>query len=140
MTHRWWRGLRHTLAPLAFWAASAHAEPVVESLGPGIVRHWPDAQAAAQAPPSIALEHPRAAIGPAPTDLRVRPTFTMEQGGRVVHVATPRGTSLYGTGEVGGRLERAGEVHEVVLIEAQRTRHFADDVLRRRGVAEVSLD
>ena len=105
---RFWRGLQAALAPLAFFGAAAHADPIAESIGDGIVRFWPDSTTQASALPSVALEKPRPAVGPAPAGFPVRPEFRSERGGRIVRIATARGTSLYGAGEVGGRLEHSG--------------------------------
>lgn len=103
------RLLRLILAPFTlFFASVVRAQPVAESLGDGIVRMWPDATAREQTLPSLAIVPPRPALGPAPEGWRVVPQFSMERGGRVVRIATERGTSLYGTGEVGGPLERSG--------------------------------
>lgn len=103
------RLLRLLLAPFAMLFASAsRAEPVAESIGSGIVRVWPDAAARHGALPSVVIQPPRTGLGPAPADWRVWPRFEMARGGRVIRIATERGTSLYGTGEVGGPLERTG--------------------------------
>ncbi|MCC6348842.1 MAG: DUF5110 domain-containing protein [Candidatus Eisenbacteria bacterium] len=108
-TRGWLSLLRALLAPFTlFGAAGAHAQPVAESLGEGLARFWPDAEARGAAPPSLALEAPRAAVGELPAAFRVRPVFSMARGGRVVRVALARGTSLYGTGEVPGPLLRNG--------------------------------
>jgi len=105
----WLNRLRVLLAPFTlFGATGAHAQPVAESLGDGLARFWADAAARDAALPSIALAAPRAAVGALPEGFAVRPAFSMERGGRVVRVAAPRGTSLYGTGEVGGPLLRNG--------------------------------
>jgi len=103
------RLLRLILAPFTLLFASVvRAQPVAESLGDGIVRVWSDAAARQQALPSVAIVPPRPALGPAPSDWRVMPRFSNERGGRVVRIAIDRGTSLYGTGEVGGPLLRNG--------------------------------
>lgn len=105
----WLQRLRFLLAPFTlFGAAGAHAGPVAESLGDGLARFWADATARDTALPSLALAAPRAAVGALPDTFPVRPVFTMERGGRVVRIATPRGTSLYGTGEAAGPLLRNG--------------------------------
>lgn len=103
------RLLRLILAPFTLLFASVvRAQPVAESLGEGVVRVWADAGARDQALPSIAIAPPRPAVGPAPPGWRVMPRFSAERGGRVVRIAIDRGTSLYGTGEVGGPLLRNG--------------------------------
>ena len=103
------RLLRLLLAPFTLLFASVvRAQPVAESIGAGIVRVWPDAAARHQAMPSVCILPARPALGPAPEAWRIMPRFSMERGGRVVRISTDRGTSLYGTGEVGGPLERTG--------------------------------
>lgn len=88
--------------------ASVHAEPVSEAIGDRIVRFHLEASARDAALPSLALDHVLPALGPAPVGFRVRPRFESVAGGRVVRVAVDAGTHLYGTGEVGGPLERTG--------------------------------
>lgn len=108
----WRRILRAALAPLAlvFGVSTAVAAPVAERIGDRIVRYWASEAARTTAPPSVSFVAPRPALGPPPADFAVVPDFTSAQGGRVIRVEVPRGTSLYGTGEVGGRLNRAGRV------------------------------
>ncbi len=96
------------LAQLAFFRG-AHAEEVGESIGDRIVRFWPDDAARTAALPSIALESPLPAIGPVPEAFAVRPVFASAQGGRIMRIAVPRGTALYGLGEAPGRLRRDGQ-------------------------------
>ncbi len=103
------RLFRLLLAPFTMLFASVvRAQPAPEAIGTGIVRVWPDAAARGGALPSACIVPGRPALGPPPADWRVWPRFSMERGGRVVRIATERGTSLYGTGEVGGPLERSG--------------------------------
>ncbi len=106
---RWRRLLQVLLAPFAlFGAGRVHAEPVAEWLGDGIARFWADAAARDAALPSLALLAPPAVRGEVPAGFAVRPVFTLRGGGHVVRIEVPRGTSLYGTGEVPGPLLRNG--------------------------------
>jgi alpha-glucosidase len=91
-----------------FGATGAHAGPIAESLGDGIARFWPDAAARDAALPSLSLAAPRPSLGELPVGFAVRPVFANERGGRVVRVATARGTTFYGTGEAAGPLVRNG--------------------------------
>lgn len=103
------RFLRIALAPFSMALASvARGEPVAESIGMDIVRFWPDDSARRDALPSVTLNPPRPSLGPAPESWRLRPRFKAERGGLIVRIETEPGTSLYGTGEVGGPLERTG--------------------------------
>lgn len=88
--------------------STVSADPVSMSIGYRIVRFDADSAARAGALPSLALERPRAGVGPAPAEFRTAPRFTMRRGGRIARIETGRGTSLYGTGEVGGPLLRNG--------------------------------
>ena len=103
------------LSLASLWPSLARAQAVAapglaESIGDRIVRFHADARARDAAAPSIALEHPRPALGPAPADFPVRPLFASERGGRIVTLEVEPGTSLYGTGEVAGPLQRNGRV------------------------------
>lgn len=84
-------------------------EQDAQLVGPGIARFRPPAMP--ESPPiphSLALNTEPFSLGPVPRDFRAVPDFS-ESGGRiVVRVALPPGTSLYGTGEVPGRLRRNG--------------------------------
>lgn len=99
-------GLAAALALAA--PAAPRAQPVAESVGDRVVRFHADPAAAAAALPSLALERPLAPLGPAPAGVPVAPAFSTARGGRVVRIASPPGTSLYGTGEVAGPLLRNG--------------------------------
>ncbi len=79
-----------------------------EAIGDRIVRFLPESANAASLPPSIALERPWPATGPPPAGFRTRPEYAFARGGHVVRIAIGDGTSLYGTGEVGGPLLRNG--------------------------------
>jgi alpha-glucosidase len=101
----WWRYLQAALA--LFGATAAHADPLAESLGEGIVRYWADAATRDGAPVSVMLAEPRAGTAlAAPTG--VVPRFLDANGGRIVRLDVPRGATLHGTGEVGGPLVRNG--------------------------------
>lgn len=108
MTPRFSRWLQVLLAPFALLGAFPARAMVGETIGERMVRYWPDAAAQQGALPSVILQRAFPGIGPAPEKARTIPEFTNEQGGRVVRVRTERGTSLYGTGEVSGPLERTG--------------------------------
>ncbi|MFN8586589.1 MAG: glycoside hydrolase family 31 protein [Candidatus Eisenbacteria bacterium] len=101
----WARSLHAVLA--LFGATAAHADPLAESLGEGVVRWWADAASRDAAPPSVIVTGAPAAqslargTGPAPR-------FLVKDGGRIVRLDVPRGTTLHGTGEVGGPLVRNG--------------------------------
>ena len=63
--------------------------------------------------PSFAARQAPATTSPLPDDWRVRPRFRSVSDGFQASIATDGGTSLYGTGEVPGALERNGAVNEV---------------------------
>ncbi|MFH1681504.1 MAG: TIM-barrel domain-containing protein [Candidatus Eisenbacteria bacterium] len=88
--------------------ARASAEPEAELIGERIVRFYESEEARANASPSIALDRPRPALGPAPPGFPVRPIFQNLQNRNGVRVKIEEGTSLYGTGEVPGPLLRNG--------------------------------
>jgi alpha-glucosidase len=89
-------------------APTGAGQPLAESIGNRIVRFDADAAARAATPPSLALVRRTPGLGPPPSGSRTRAVFGFERGGRVVRIAVPPGTSLYGTGEVGGPLLRNG--------------------------------
>jgi len=93
---------------LVLAASHVHAAPLAEAIGDRIVRFHVDDAARAAALPSLALERVFPSTGPAPKGFRTEPRFESVAGGRVVRVAVDPGTNLYGTGEVGGPLERTG--------------------------------
>jgi alpha-glucosidase len=104
------RILEVALAPFALLGV-AHAQGVGERLGDGIACYWPDSAAretAVRAPALFPFVPSPGAPVARIVDGVVRPEFTTRGGGRIVHVDVPRGTSLYGTGEVGGSLMRNG--------------------------------
>src|SRR5437870_4933541 len=86
----------------------APAQIVAESLGDRIVRFWPDAASRARALPSLTLDPRVHSESAAPASFRVRPEFPETPGGTEARIATPHGTSLYGTGMVPGALLRNG--------------------------------
>jgi alpha-glucosidase len=87
----------------------ATAEIVTESIGPGIVRFHADTEASEQRLPSLALEFPRPALGPAPIDFAVEVQFRRVHNRFAASIEIKEGTSLYGTGEVAGPLLRDGK-------------------------------
>lgn len=93
---------------LAACARGTIAAPVAESIGEGIVRYYASEEAQRSARPSVALVEPRAALGPAPANAPLVPDFRFIQNRYAAVVAVPEGTSLYGTGMVGGPLLRNG--------------------------------
>jgi alpha-glucosidase len=103
------RGLLTTLL-IGLLVSAAGAQVVAEAIGDRIVRFHHDADARDHALPSFALDGPRPAIGPAPEGFPVTPEFSTTEQGRVSFtIPIEPGTSLYGTGEVAGRLLRNGK-------------------------------
>ena len=88
---------------------TAYADGVGERIGERIVRFWPNDAARQSALPSLALQTPLPPLGPVPEGFAVRPEFASAQGGRIIKLAVPRGTALYGLGESPGRLRRDGQ-------------------------------
>ncbi len=106
------RALGIALAPFALLGI-AHAQGFGERIGERIVCFWPDSAArdlAVRAPALFPFLPAPGAPAERGTDFAVRPEFRMQGGGRVVHIETPRGTTLYGTGEVPGGLVRNGRL------------------------------
>ena len=96
-------------APAGAWATpTIGTRRVAEAIGDRIVRFFESPEARAAAPPSVALERPFPALGPALADFDVSPAFDRVQGLPRVTIAIARGTSLYGTGEAAGPLRRNG--------------------------------
>ena len=83
---------------------------VAERVGPGIVRYDASAAARRDALPSLALVRPMRGREIAPG--RIRPVFGREGDRNAVRTAVPKGTDLYGTGEIAGPLRRNGKVTE----------------------------
>ncbi len=93
-------------------AAAALAQPIGETLGPGVLRFHASADAARASLPSYALERPMPVVGGAAATRAAMPRFTVEGDRQVVTIEVPAGTSLYGTGEVTGPLLRNGRAIE----------------------------
>jgi len=88
---------------------AAHAEPVVESLGPGVVRVFADDAARKNAHPSYALlPEIHGLTGAGVQGPGVQPEFADLGKTQNVTLTFPPGTSFYGTGEAGGPLLRNG--------------------------------
>ena len=80
-----------------------------EAVGKGIARFHAAYFTDADRTPSYALMHDVPATGALPADFKIRPVFSKAQDGRhAVRIELEPGTSLYGTGEVAGSLERTG--------------------------------
>ncbi|MEM8757691.1 MAG: TIM-barrel domain-containing protein [Planctomycetota bacterium] len=103
---------RAILSPAAVLlvTAGAAAQPVAESVGDRIVRFHASADARDAAFPSYALLDPNLpATGPAPAEFGPAPEFFTDDDGRSsFSINIEPGTSLYGTGEVPGPLQRNG--------------------------------
>ncbi|MEO1584659.1 MAG: alpha-glucosidase, partial [Planctomycetota bacterium] len=86
------------------------AQMIAESIGENVVRFHVSADAKAEALPSFALTEPRMpATGAAPSGFPVEPSFFVDDEGRnSFRIDIEPGTSLYGTGEVPGPLQRNG--------------------------------
>ena len=94
-------------------AAPAKATPpkgelVLDTTG-RTARFFPPGMSSANIPPSYAFERTLDRTGDLPA-FNVIPTFSTDPAAKThsVHIATTKGTSLYGTGEVGGPLLRNG--------------------------------
>ncbi|MCC6230065.1 MAG: DUF5110 domain-containing protein [Phycisphaerales bacterium] len=72
-----------------------------------VVCYYASKSAASEALPSMALQRPRTARGGTPGKA-TSPLFSVENGRQTAKVRVDAGTSLYGTGEVGGPLLRNG--------------------------------
>jgi len=89
--------------------AATEAPPIIaEACGDRIVRFFSSDEASSSRLPSLALEKPLPATGPAPVSFPVQPIFQRIAGRHAVRIAIESGTSLYGTGEVPGPLLRNG--------------------------------
>lgn len=83
-----------------------------ELLGQGIARFYAPGADPAQAAPTPALNGPKAKTGDVPAAWRVKPAFSKTAEGRHrVRIEIAPGTSLYGTGEIGGPLVRNGRTN-----------------------------
>ncbi|MCA9303374.1 MAG: hypothetical protein KC996_04565, partial [Phycisphaerales bacterium] len=104
---------------LVFLVHPAHAAPVAEAIGQGIVRFDASAEAAAGRRPSFALVRdfqPIAKLNPA--QLAVVPEYGFENDRYTASISIEPGTSLYGTGECAGPLLRNGFVTETWNLDA----------------------
>jgi len=72
-----------------------------------VVCYYASKSAASEALPSMALQSPRAVRGGTP-GTATSPVFSVENGRQTAKIRVGAGTSLYGTGEVGGPLLRNG--------------------------------
>jgi len=99
-----------TILASLWFSASALAQAVSESVGDQVVRYFASDDARRSAPPSFCFVDPNLpATGPAPEHFPVVPEFfTDDAGHHGFHIAIDPGTSLYGTGEVPGPLQRNG--------------------------------
>src|SRR5204863_2520362 len=83
-------------------------DPNPTLVGDGIARFRDPHDGDAPLAPSLALVREPHVTGPVPADFRARPLFARRDGSRIARIDCPRGTSLYGTGEVPGPLLRNG--------------------------------
>ncbi|MFT3686109.1 MAG: glycoside hydrolase family 31 protein [Phycisphaerales bacterium] len=103
------------LLTVAGLANAQTGELVVDTTG-RIARFLPEGMTAANVPPSYAFERRIDRTADLPPTFAIKPTFTKQAGADkspapptfTVHVDTDKGTSLYGTGEIGGPLLRNG--------------------------------
>ncbi len=102
----------HLFASLTLAAASSQvaAQMIAEAVGDNTVRFHASAEARDNALPSYALVDPNLpATGAAPEGFAVGPSFFVDDEGRnSFTIEIEPGTSLYGTGEVPGPLQRNG--------------------------------
>lgn len=106
-------GFSGLLAALALAGAEAQAQPQAELVGDRIVRFTDRGVAPEDLLPSHALLAPSPSLGEVPAGFPVQPRFFEtddEKEGFAIEIEA--GTSLYGTGEVGGPLLRNGRVIE----------------------------
>jgi len=78
------------------------------TLGDGLAFFLPADLPPERVPPSFALLEPARPAGPLPTGWRVTPQFAFSENRTRAIITLEAGTSLYGTGEVTGPLERSG--------------------------------
>lgn len=87
--------------------------PIIESAPGGVLIHHATIEARDNARPSFALIEPIEPTGPFLGDARVNINFNLLGDDRwTASIETQPGTSLYGTGEVAGQLERSGRTVE----------------------------
>ncbi len=92
---------------------SSGENPVVaEDLGAGVTRFYPEDVELTDLPPSMSMETVPTVIGPAVEPFAVRPYFYRAGDRHVAAIPIEPGTSLYGTGEVCGELQRNGYTTE----------------------------
>lgn len=96
-------------APAAF---SQESTLVAERIGVGLSRYYASPEARSRALPSFALVARRQAMVGETAPAELQPVYSQRDGRTVVTVSIPEGTSLYGTGMVGGPLLRNGRVVE----------------------------
>ncbi|MDX2149039.1 MAG: glycoside hydrolase family 31 protein [Planctomycetota bacterium] len=87
--------------------ANAQASQVIEALGPGVTRFYASAAAKQAALPSFAFVRPVEPAGVV-ANIKLAPVFAEVSGKHEATIAIEEGTSLYGTGMVGGPLLRNG--------------------------------
>lgn len=101
------------------------ATGVSGTLGNGAALFLPVGLAADAVPPSLCLLAPARVSGPLPQDWTLQPRFSRSASRWRVRLDLPPGTSLYGTGEVTGPLERTGRTIE--LWNTDNVRYQTDD-------------
>lgn len=84
----------------------AVAQPSSKLIGDRIAVFYPNGFVASKTLPSMALVAEPTVIGEVPTDWKISPTFSVENGNQCATIQTEEGTDLYGTGEVTGDLRR----------------------------------
>ena len=82
------------------------------SIAEGVARFSPADVACEDIPSSLALLEPMPATDRIPEDWRTRPLLTADGDTYRATIAIGQGTTLYGTGEIAGSLERSGYVTE----------------------------
>ncbi|HED54906.1 MAG TPA: DUF5110 domain-containing protein [Phycisphaerales bacterium] len=105
------RSLAALAVLVSLWlGTSALAQTISEAVGDRVVRYFASEDARASTPPSFCFVDPNLpATGPAPEHVPVLPEFFTDDSGRNgFHIDINPGTSLYGTGEVPGPLQRNG--------------------------------
>ncbi len=103
------------MAAALFFSPKTYAGRICQSqlLGDGIVRFYAPDVIVNDLPPSMSLEREPNVVGTAPKDWKIIPEFGVAKNGRhTAMIKIEAGTSLYGTGEVSGRLLRNGYVIE----------------------------
>ena len=106
-----------TAAPTLLRAPAVQEGVIVEQVGDGITQFHASAKARDNRLPAFALEASAEVLATIPADdtqnLPTRPVFSTDDRGRfITTIAIKPGTTLYGTGQVGGELQRNGRVTE----------------------------